>query len=282
MMDWFLLIIGVLGFGFAGYLDLKTTEFPDWVPYVMIVAVLLVRGLFAFLAQDIWILLTSVLVGCAFLAFGLALYFLKQWGDGDAWLLGVLGFLFPSMPGFGPLNVGLSAQVMPYPLLVLFNFFIISFFYLIAYTVVMGLREPKIWRGFKRQLKGDARGIVSLVLVFSAACLALVWFINYSMGIPLQNMLHIALFPVFLLAVVVFVQYGKYIEDKVFKRHVPARKLRKGDVPIDHKWRVLTEEEVRKIKKRGGKVWIKEGVRLVPVFLITLLVNFFWGFLLIF
>lgn len=281
MMDWLLLLIGVLGFGFAGYLDLKTTEFPDWVPYLMIVSALLVRGVFAFLAQDAWVLLSSLLVGCAFLAFGLALYFLKQWGDGDAWLLGALGFLFPYQPGISPANMTLVARVMPYPLVSLFNFFIISFFYLVAYTMVMGIRSPKIVRGFKKELKGDIKGIVSVVVVFSAACLAALVGVNSILGVPFQNMSQVAMFPVFLLAVILFVQYGKYIEDKVFKRKIPAGRLREGDVPIDSKWRTLTKKELARIRKRGGKVWVKEGVRLVPVFLITLLVNVFWGFLLL-
>ena len=32
MLGWLLLAGGAVGLGAAGYLDLKTTEFPDWLP----------------------------------------------------------------------------------------------------------------------------------------------------------------------------------------------------------------------------------------------------------
>ncbi|MFQ5647658.1 MAG: prepilin peptidase [Candidatus Aenigmatarchaeota archaeon] len=275
MMEWILLAIGIGGFGLAGYLDLKTTEFPDWIPYAMIIAALGVRGAFALAAWDPWTFLSSVMVGCGFLVFGLALYFLKQWGDGDAWLLGALGFLFPTQAGL-PAAV---PTVIPFPLVLLFNFFIISFFYLIVYSVGLGVKHPKALRKFSRELKGDLKGIAAIVVAFALACLGVVMYMSWGLGVPLERFYHILAFPALLLGVVLFVQYGKFIEKNMFKKQIPASRLRAGDVPIDSKWRTLTEKELKAIKKRGGKVWVKEGVRMAPVFLITLLVTAFWGFL---
>jgi len=119
MLDFILLAIGIVGFGLAGYWDLKTTEFPDWLPYSMIILALLFRGIFGFIQSDWWILGNSVFVGVVFLSLGLLLYFLRQWGDGDAWLLGALGFLFPTS----------SFQIntfFPFPLTILFNFLLVS------------------------------------------------------------------------------------------------------------------------------------------------------------
>ncbi|UCD07613.1 MAG: prepilin peptidase, partial [Candidatus Aenigmatarchaeota archaeon] len=118
MLGWVLLVIGIAGFGLAGYLDLKTTEFPDWIPYFIIVSALVVRGISAWLLQDLSIITESVLIGIVFLAFGLGLYYLKQWGDGDAWLLGAIGFLFPNPSGFQAVTMQFS-----FPIIMLFNFF---------------------------------------------------------------------------------------------------------------------------------------------------------------
>ena len=158
-------------------------------------------------------------------------------------------------------------------------FFIISFFYLIIYSVALGVKDPRILRKFSRELKGTLKGIIAAVVTFAAACVGVVLYMSWVFEVPLERFYHILVFPLLLLGIVVFVQYGKYIEKDVFRRHIPARKVRKGDVPVDSKWRTLTEKEVKAIKKRGGKVWVKEGVRLAPVFIITLLVTAFYGFL---
>ena len=66
MYQWILLAIGVVGFGLAAYWDLKTTEFPDWLPYTMIILALLVRGIASLVLQDWSILTQSVIIGLDF------------------------------------------------------------------------------------------------------------------------------------------------------------------------------------------------------------------------
>jgi len=63
----------------------------------------------------------------------------------------------------------------------------------------------------------------------------------------------------------------------MFKKQIDVKDLRAGDVPVKGKWRVMTEKEVMILKKRGGKIWIKEGIRFAPVFLITMFVSIFYG-----
>lgn len=275
MMEWILLSIGIAGFSAAGYWDLKTTEFPDWLPYLIIVLALSVRGVFTFLSGDYWIILSSAVVGALFLGFGLVLYYTKQWGDGDAWLLGALGFLFPYS---GLLIRNITA---PFPLALLFNFFILSFVYLIFYSVAVGIRTPGTFKKFRKVLGKRAKGISAIGIVFFVATLFLVFYLSMRFLVPFENLIHLIGIPFLLVALLVFVEYGKFIEKKLFKKKVSVKKLQIGDVPVGKKWRCLTEEELAKLKKKGGKIWIKEGARLAPVFLITLIITIFWGFLLI-
>ncbi len=273
MLGWILLGIGIAGFGLAGWLDLKTTEFPDWIPYFIIVSALLVRGVFAWLGQDWSIITESILVGLAFLAFGLALYFLKQWGDGDAWLLGSLGFLFPSQTGF---QAAATVQ-FSFPLAMLFNFFFIAFIYLLVYSLILGLRTQDVSRKFSHELKKDSKGIASLMTAFCTVYAVFIIYIYLAYSVLVFTLLQTVLFPVVLLAIIIFVRYGRFIEGVTFKKRIDVKDLRIGDVPIGGKWRVLTEKEVRALKEKGGKIWIKEGVRFAPVFLITMLVTLFYG-----
>lgn len=275
MFGWILLGIGIVGFGLAGWLDLKTTEFPDWIPYFIIISALAVRGVFAWLLQDWSIIINSVLIGAAFLAFGLVLYFLKQWGDGDAWLLGSLGFLLPDPSGFQAATA--AAGQFYFPITMLFNFFLIAFIYLFLYSLILGMRTQNVSRKFFLELKKDSKGIASLMIGFCTAYIAFVIYIYFVYSLLVFPLLHTVLFPVILLAIIIFVRYGRFIEGVTFKRRIDAGDLKAGDVPLGGKWRVLTKKEVMALKEKGGKIWIKEGIRFAPVFLITILVTLFYG-----
>lgn len=273
MLDIILLIIGVLGFGAAAYSDLKTTEFPDWLPYSIIIAALVTRAYFAFTGGNLEIITNSILIGGGFLLFGYALYALKQWGDGDAWLLGALGFLFPDPAGIIPQF--LSPFAFYYDQI--FNFFFVAFIYLILYSLAIGLMNPKIWKTFKKDLAKDKKPLAGIIILFAVVSVAIVGYLNITIRIPIYNMYNILLLPVLFTFIIIFIRYGKHIEQDLFRKEIDAKDLRIGDVPVDDKWRVLKKEEIEKLKKKGGKIWIKEGVRLAPVFIISMLVSLFLG-----
>ena len=274
MLDIILLIIGIGGFGLASYFDLRYTEFPDWLPYGMVAAILIVRVLFGFYLGDFSGFLNSVLIGIGFLAFGFILYFLKQWGNGDAWLLGVLGFILPnSLMGF--------KTIVPYYLNLVLNFFLVAFVYLVAYSITIGFKSADVRKLFFRRIKGEARIPILMSLVFLGVYL--VFFFSFLQSIALLSKsfyMYIG-FPFLIVFVVFFLQYAKAVETKLFRRKVNVRELKAGDVIVGKRWKGLTEQELKKFKKRGGQVWIKEGVRFAPVYLITLLVSVLVGGLLI-
>lgn len=286
MLGWILLAVGVMGFGVTGYLDLKTTEFPDWMPYAVILSAIVVRSVFAFLLSDFSIITESAIWGLIFLGIGLAMYYTRQWGDGDAWLLGALGFLFPTATGFTGMaaasEAGIGMMAFPFPVIMLFNFFFISFFYLIAYSLVLGMRTPKVSGQFIHYLKGNARSIVISIAAITAVCLALVAYLLVQIGVPFSQLIMFMLLPVVFTALLMFLHFGKFIEGRLFRRQIKARDLTPGDVPISGKWKVLTEKEVRALRRKGGKIWIKEGVRFAPVFIITMLLTLFYGNLMMF
>jgi Flp pilus assembly protein protease CpaA len=271
MLEWILAAIGVAGFGFAGFLDLKTTEFPDWLPYSMIVSALVARGVFSFLGSNWSILADSLIVGAIFLGLGLGMYFLKQWGDGDAWLLGALGFLFPNASGFP------YAGALPFPVAIVFNFLLGAFVYIIAYSFILSLAKPEVYHGFARSFRSKYKGTILLVGGLSAAYFMFLIATFLLFGLVPPSPLFAAAFPVFIAFIAVFSHYGVYIEKNLFKKRIPVGKLRAGDVPVGGKWRVLKPSEVRALKKRGGYIWIKEGVRFAPVFLIALLLTLIFG-----
>jgi Flp pilus assembly protein protease CpaA len=273
MLFWVLLAISVAGFGYAAYKDLRTTEFPDWLPYAIIILALGAHGVFAFLLADWWVLLSSLFIGGLLLGSGLLLYHAKQWGDGDAWLFGALGFLYPGTAGLPEAPV----SFIPFPLIIIFNFFMLSFLYLVVYSVVLGLRNKKELHKFFTGLRKDLKSIGIVTVGFAAACAAFGAYLFSIDMVPPFLVYMLLTFPVFLLALLVFIRYGRFVENNLFKRQIDVRDMRPGDVPADAKWKVMNGKELEMFKKRGGKVWIKEGVRFAPVFIITVLVTLFYG-----
>jgi len=168
-----------------------------------------------------------------------------------------------------------------FPMALLFNFFVLAFAYLVVYAIGLGVRNRELFREFSHSFKGQAPMVGTMTIMFSAACMMIVAFLYFGFGMPFHSVSHILLLPAAVLGLLVFLQYGQYIERHMFKRQISVRDLRVGDVPVGEKFRVLDRKEVIRLKKRGGKIWIKEGVRLSPVFLITLLVSFFYGSLLL-
>jgi len=268
MLEIILFAVGLVGFGLAGYYDLRYTEFHDILPYSLIVIVLLIRGVFAFLSSDFSILINSAITGLLFLGLGFILYLTKQWGDGDAWLLGCFGFLFSDPQSMLFLN-GFNSLV-PFQLAALFNFFIISVVYIILYSFVIGLRTPGIYKDFTSAMNSNKKklyGSLSLpILVLAAAFyFFLIAFYQYSFIFSLLTLL--------LVCLVFFGYYTKSLEKLAFRKKISSRKLKEGDVLIGNRWRSLT-------KRTKKYVYIKEGVRFAPVFIITLLVTALYGGLL--
>jgi Flp pilus assembly protein protease CpaA len=276
MLGWLLLTVGVAGFGWAGFSDLRTTEFRDEIPYALITAALVIRGLAAIFTNDVSIFLNSLVYGILFLGFGILLYHLNQWGDGDAWLLGALGFLFPDPAGFS------FNSVLPFPLALIFNFLFISFAYLIVYSIAVGVTSG-VGGAFFHELKGGGRGIFGATLVFALVIFGAVAYLlkNGLMTPELSLFWPLLASPFLLFGMLVFVRYGRFIETRVFRKRIPVSKLKVGDVPVNQKWKVMTRSEFRMLKSRGGSVWIKEGVRFAPVFIITLVITLFYGALFI-
>ncbi len=275
MLEILLLGIGIAGFSLAGYWDLRYTEFPDWLPYSMIIFALLFRGIFAFLENDWWILGNSVIAGGSFLALGLLLYFAKQWGDGDAWLLGALGFLFPERPGFG------AETFFPFPLTLLLNFLFISLVYLVIYSLVLGFVNKGIGEKYTKRLEKEKKRIAAWSGVFFAISWGFAFLIHIRFSADFFRLYHLLLIPFIFIAILLFSYYAKIVEEEIFRKRIKTTELKEGDVVLGGRWRGLTADEIERLKKKTKYVWVKEGVRFAPVFVFTMLISIFYGDLII-
>jgi len=274
MLDLILFAIGVTGFGLAAYWDLRHTEFPDWLPYSMIILTVAFKTIDSVFSNDWWILINSVFIGLIFLGFGLLLYFSRQWGDGDAWLLGALGFVLPQQMSF------VKSTFFPFPMTVIFNFLVVSLFYLVVYSLWIGIRKGNVNRKYFKYIRKERYKFIGATLFFFGFAWSFA-FVMHSISFNLSNIIQMMLLPFFLTPVLFFSYYAKMVEKNLFKRKVKTSELKEGDVIMEGKWKGLTGKEITALRRKYKYVWIKEGVRFAPVFVITMIITIFYGDLII-
>jgi Flp pilus assembly protein protease CpaA len=256
-----LIIIALAGAVIGGLWDLKTTEVPDEVPALMISFGLFILFIRAIFFNETMNLFASMAIGTILLALGLILYKKGQWGGADAWMLAAIGYLIPFY--------GDQLFMINY----LPNFLIVSAGYMFVYTLALGILNPSLFRKFPEEFKIQKKLVIGIIAAFLVPILILSLVLRFS-PVPLAS--------TFILVVLLafFLVYAKVIEKYAFKKRIPVNQLRVGDVLEEMLWRGITAEELTKIKKEKRFVVIKEGVRFVPVFAITIVVTILFGNLL--
>jgi len=267
--------IALIGSTIAGIWDLKTTEIPDEIPDVMIILGLTIAFIESVFTSNYSYLLSSVIYGVGFFCFGFLMYYLGQWGGGDAKILSAVGFLLP----FSPFP---HDYLFPFPISFLFNVFIVGAVYMLAYAFIFAFINKTIVSKFVKDLKGSQK-ILSIGSIVLLVCfLGLNWFFSvYLLGE--KNILSIIYNSVLLLigsiSLFLLFKFARAVENFGFKMKIPISKLKVGDVLLDSKvFEGITEKELNKIRRSGKKhVWVKEGVRFGLAFPLALIFTLFFG-----
>ena len=208
--------------------DLRTTEIKDFEAYIFFGTCALFFILEAFVFGIEEYFLISVLI---FNLTAIALYFLGQWGAGDSVILMSLGFILRFSIVYSLLNI-----------LLLFS---IGIAYSFLYSLIFSILKRKNYS------------------IYAIAPLA---FLIFSVFYFFKDFIFsIILFLAFLYSSLPFMLKVQ----KDFVRKIPTKKLKIGDVLLSFKiWRGITKEELEKIRKEKKFVYIKEGIRYAPTFLI--------------
>ena len=86
MFELWYIVIALVGSTFCGLWDLKTSDIPDNVCWLMIALGIGLHGLESYLIGSSLPIINSFIAGTAFLLFGLFMYYTGQWGGGDGGL----------------------------------------------------------------------------------------------------------------------------------------------------------------------------------------------------
>ena len=264
MLEFLIFSIFLIALGIASYLDLKTTEVPDKFFYILLI--LLLPFLVLKYLQDFNFFKNSLMFGGLYLLIGLILYKTGQWGGADSFFLTLIGFCFPSL--------SFSKASLPFPLAFFINLMFIGAIYMLIYSFFLTYNKKFFWRKFRVEIQKNLKMwcYLSLTLFFLTFCL---FFQVFSLLPALQLSLSLTLLFFTSLSLL---KYAKLVENLIFKRKIPVSKLKAGDMLAEiRELRGLTEAEVKRIKKTRKYVWVKEGIRFLPAFPLTLLFTVFCG-----
>jgi len=277
MLEVLIFLAALIGSSIAAVYDLKTTEIPDQIPYAMTVIAIVFVFVEAFLQKSFMPILVSFVSGIVLLILGFLMYYLGQWGGGDAKLLAAIGFMSPGLS-----LIAKNIQ-FPFALSYYLNLMFIGYtVYTLAYVAFLSILNKKVFHQFFLSIKSAANTILIFSSVLFLVFVFLNWFVFHSLGlsIDLQLMLVNSLFFLFLSLFLFFLwKFLKVGNEVLFKKRIPVSKLKVGDMLLENKlYEGLTAREVRKIKKSGKKyVWIKSGICFAPMFPLVLLFTCFLG-----
>lgn len=285
---------------YAAYLDVRTTEVPDWVSGVIAGLGVIFYTYLSLNASAASPLLASLSTGSAFFLMGWGMYLAGMWGGADAFLLGAVGFAFPFLPpGIEPFYTA----PWPFALSLLMTVFLLGSIYSVSYALYTALTSE----GFAGDLVSNLRNRSTYTplmpiygfLAFFTMVLPLVFPVP-----PGRVYFNLAALSASLPVVAVLWALLKTVESEYMEIEIPAGEVEEGDVlaedlgidpgeddPVEnvsgrigdfmsglplpiprvrdrYHTRVvgLTAEQAEKVREKEGDVKIKTGVRFIPAF----------------
>lgn len=253
MLDLFFLLKSVTGLLFlaiASYQDLKTTEISDKVVYLFLLLSILLNIIESITSSSLSPIENSFINGAILSLVGFIMYITGQWGAGDSFLLSAVGFLNP------------FSESLIFSLEYFFVLVIAGTIYVLLYSSFIFLKNKRakqlVSKEFNKHLKGVFFVLSSTILFF------FIYLINNSI---IYLTISTTIFASLILYITLI--YLKGVEESMVKR-ISVKNLKVGDVLKESKkWVGIDEKTLSIIRKTRKYVYIKEGVRFAPAFLIA-------------
>lgn len=260
----------------------KKKEKIKGISLFLIIAIIFL--LVSYKTNSINLLFYSVATFSAFFILGTALYYLKQWGGGDAKLLAALGAAFPVYPQILQNIFSPKFGTEYFPLIILLNLLIAGSIYGIIMLIINILKnKDKFKKEFKEQNKKLRKITIPITI---GAIIAIVLSFYLIETIPIRTM------AIGILIIIPIITYLyliiKSAESSSMFKTIPTTELREGDwitqkieinekVIYDPKSTGVTKEQIEIIKEHQEEIEIKEGIVFMPTFLIAIILSLTLG-----
>ncbi len=263
-------IVALIWLLLASIFDLKTREVPNWLSFSLIAIGLGGRLIFSVISHDFSYLIYGFIGFVVYFAFGMIMYYAKQWGGGDAKLLSGLGSMFGNYQTvvFNPyLHFNFLFEL-------LMNIMIAGSVIGIIYSIILTLQN---YSKFKNELgKLDYR-LWYFVIGFFVLLNLIAYFVLDWIMFVMQFY-----FGLIVLMAAMFILYMRIVDKACMIRRIPISKLTEGDWLFENgKIIEATNKKIEKLHSDKVKnVVVRYGIPFIPSFfvgfLITIIVGNWW------
>lgn len=274
-----MVVIALAALLVGSYTDIKTREVPDWVSYGLIFAAIGARLVYSLATFD-WSYVYEGLLGfIAFMALAYAMFYMGQWGGGDAKMMMGLGAL-----------IGLTPELKAFSVSFIVNIFLVGAVYGLLWSSALAFMN---WSKFKKEVKGIVHTPkmirIRKMFIISAIIMLLLAFLIDDLLVKLMMFAFVVLY----LATFYLWIFIRAVERSCMYKLVEPERLTEGDwiandVCIGGK-RVcgpkdlgISMAQIRKLvqlkkQRKIKKILIKEGIPFIPSFLIAFVMAYLFG-----
>jgi len=254
---------------FATFQDLKKREVANWLNFSLIAFALAYRAFYASFSGDAMFFVFGVIGFAMFFGLAHLFYYTGVFAGGDAKLLMGLGIILPYSSFLNILFVGLGFIIL---------LFTAGAIYSLIYSVFLARKHyTKFSSEFGKRIGGGRKWLFVLLFI-----LVFMIIFNFVLGVDFILLIVGIIFAIFVFVLLI---YTKSLDACMFKLVHPSKLTEgdwiAGDIRIGRSVIVknvhgLSIGEIAKLRKKGKKVLIKEGIPFVPAFLATFLIMVFF------
>jgi len=282
MLDYIIIIISLIWLVFAIIYDFKTREVPDWLSYSFIAIAISINLIYSLIIKDFSILLLSLIGFFVFGAIGMLLYYLKQWGGGDAKLLMGVGAMFANYP-LSLINIFNPNLDISFLAILFVNIMFFGAIYGIVYIIMLAIiNRNKI----KKLSINDSK--YKFYILIAIILMVLTIFIK-------ETNLRLLMIILIILALIIpkLIILVNIVEKNCMYKSILISKLTEGDwikdsikikgkLIYNNKSLGIKKEQIEQLKKYKLKhVTVKYGVPFAVSFLLGLAISLIFGNILI-
>lgn len=273
--------ITVLFLMLASLYDLKTGEIPEKITRGLIVVILIMAAIYSISSVNPSFLAQSLLMGVGFFIFGYLMFYLGEWGGGDVKLLaGVgcsIGFL-NSVDHFAEME-----SIFPYYMDYFLNLVMVAVPYVIVYSFLLGLINPKVFAEFVNSL-GRKRSLLAIALSFTPSLITL------SIDMPKLAIMYLLVPPLVILALYLYAVEKIALQKTIDVQELKEEDILANDLIVDEKkiasrrnMEGVSKDQVAEIQRLASEgkiprtITVRWGVRFAPILFFAFLLTVFLG-----
>lgn len=212
--------IAIIGSTIAGIYDLKTTEIPDKISVSLIIIGLISNAIISILNWNAMYIFQSLAVGGSFFTLSFLMYLGGQWGGGDAKVMTGIGTLIPSLQAING-----TANILPFPVLLLSNIFIVGAIYIIIYAIFYAFIKRHILTEFTKSIRVKTKMYIAFFICLFVFTFIIVYLLDIIQYIHIFLAMNVSILGLLLLW-----QFLKTVQNVGFTWEIDSKELKAGDM----------------------------------------------------